>query len=117
MTEKEKLIKHHLAVLISRRQRIIPDGPECPTEWRFGEVIDPRSGKVFTEPGAWDFIVEKLKERGSKIKEKILDKPPGKKAYVLHVPTTNGVIYIKIHFGIDNPSVVYGRSFHYNEKG
>ena len=112
MAEKGRLdsIKHHLAVLAKRKEaRIVPfeDG----TKWWFGAVVDPRTGSCFTYDGAWDFIAEKLNEKGTVINEVTLSNPPGKKAYYLRVPTKYGTIYIKVHFGQDNQIV--GRSFHY----
>jgi len=117
VTEKKRInsIKHHIAVLVRREDCFVPFGPEIPTKWWFGKVIDPRTGKCFTPAGTWDFIAEKLEERGTKIKEVVLNKPPGRRGYELLVPTRNGTIYIKVHFGAGGNKVV-GRSFHYPEK-
>jgi len=116
--DKERLrtIKHQLAVLIRRGRRRVPFEQEYPKKWCFGEVVDPRSRKYFTPLGAWDFIAEQLEEVGTTITEVKLEKPPGKKAYVLKTPTRDGTIYIKIHFGIGG-NIVIGRSFHYTEQG
>lgn len=118
MSEEERLksIKHHLAVWIRRGKHRVPFEPEYPKRWCFGGVVDPRSGKYFTPTGVWDFIAEQLEEPGTKITEIPLDKPPGRKAYVLKIPTRDGTIYVKIHFGLDEDMVV-GRSFHYSEHG
>jgi len=113
--ERLKSIKHQLAVLIRRGNRRVPFEQEYPKRWCFGEVVDPRSRKYFTPAGAWDFIAEQLEETGTKINEITLKKPPGKKAYVLKTPTRDGIIYIKIHFGMRGDTV-FGRSFHYSEE-
>lgn len=113
--EKLKAIKRHLAVLIRRKDYILPCGPELPTRWFPADVTDPRTRNKFTYPGAWDFIAEKLEEEGCRIREKILDKPPGKKCYELLERTKWGTIYIKVHFGFGVKNIVYGRSFHYEE--
>lgn len=115
MTEKKRLnsIKYHLAVLVRRGKYFVPFGPELPTKWWFGQVIDPRSGKLFTPAGAWEFIAEKLEETGTTISELELDKPPERKAYELQVHTLHGTIYIKVHFGGKGDTVI-GRSFHYS---
>jgi len=109
-----KLIKHQLAVLIQRGKRLVPIGEEYPKKWWFGEVTDPRSQKYFTPSGAWDFIAEQLEQPGTTIREVVLEKPKGRKAYELKVPTQKGIIYIKIHFGGKGDTVI-GRSFHYSE--
>ncbi len=113
--EKElKQIKKQLAFLARQKQAcIIPYEEEKPGKWWFGRVKDPRSGDYFTYSGAWDFIAEKLEEKGTNIEEITLDKPPGEKAYVLHVDTAHGEIYIKVHFGKGN--TIIGRSFHYSD--
>lgn len=117
MSDKErlKLIKHQLAVLIHRGNRRVPFGEEYPKKWWFGKVIDPRSHKYFTPTGAWEFIAENLEDPGIKIREVILEKPEGRKAYELLIPTKEDMIYIKIHFGGKGDTVI-GRSFHYSEE-
>ena len=121
MNERKRLkqIKRHLSVLSSRKDaRIIPHEPEYPKKWWPEGVIEPRTGTYFTPSGAWEFIAEKLKEPGTRIKEIILDKPKGKKAYELLVPTPQGrTIYIKIHFGGSKGDMIVGRSFHYSDEG
>jgi hypothetical protein len=118
VSDKERLssVKHHLAVLIRRGKRRVPYEQEYPKRWCFGEVVDPRSQEYFTPAGTWDFIAEQLEERGTTITEVALEKPPGKKAYVLKTPTRYGTIYVKIHFGVESDMVI-GRSFHYSEQG
>lgn len=116
MADKQKLnaIKHHIAVLIRRKAYVVGHMPEYPVDWSHGEVIDPRSGQPFTHPGAWDFIAEKLEEKGTTIEEITLEKPEGRKAYVLREPTRDGIIYIKVHFGGHEGNIIVGRSFHYD---
>ena len=112
MAKKDRLnqVKHHLAVLAKRKEaRIVP--VEVGTKWWFGTVLDPRTGRAFTYVGAWGFIAERLREKGTVINEITLSNPPGRKAYELRVPTNSGTIYIKVHFGQENQIV--GRSFHY----
>ena len=68
----------------------------------------------FTPAGAWEFIMELLKD-GHPIEAIELDFPPGCTGYVLKVPETakQAEIYIKLELG---PGGVWGRSFHYSEK-
>jgi len=84
-----------------------------PSKWKPHSVVNPESGEVFTDAGAWDFVASLL-ENGHPIEEIILDKPPGKKAYVLivEIKTTSRNLYIKIQLG---SGVIWGRSFHYSE--
>ena len=74
-------------------------------------MTDPRSGKVFTEDGAWQYAAEMI-DAGVDIDVIDLDHPPGKKGYVMlipsHDPTTP--IYVKLQLG---GAFVIGRSFHY----
>ena len=82
MEDKHKLIKSHIAKLIRRHQYVVGHAPENPVDWQLDEVIDPRSGEPFTYPGAWDFIAEKLEQKGTTIEEKTLDQPPKKKGFI-----------------------------------
>lgn len=118
MAGKQKLnaIKRHIAVLLRRKYYMVPHGTEYPTRWWIDEVIDPRSGQPFTYPGAWDFIAERFEEKGTTIEEITMDKPLKKKAYVLRECTKDGIIYIKVHFGIGKEDIIIGRSFHYDRK-
>jgi hypothetical protein len=114
--EKERLaaIKHQLAVLIRRRQYLVPDDEELPKNWWFGGIVDPRTETPFTCLGVWDFIAECLEDKGIPLKEIDLENPPGKKAYTFRVATRQGIIYVKLQFGHDGR--VIGRSFHYSER-
>jgi len=105
-------IRHQLLSLIKHKsKRKTEFKVERPIDWRPTEVIDPRSGSPFTPSGAWDFIEEKLRENHA-IEEVELEKPPGRKAYVLLVPTQGKEIYIKVQLG---SGVIWGRSFHYSK--
>jgi len=115
VAEKEKLkaVKRHLAVLIKQSKYVI--AYDLPKKWWPTGVKDPRSGECFTPSGAWDFIVEELEQKGTVIKEINLKKPTNRKGYVLLVPTKEGIIYVKIHFG-GKGDMVIGRSFHYSNE-
>ena len=75
-------------------------------------MTDPRSGAMFTEPGAWDFVAEVL-EQGHVMEPIVLDRPPGAIAYVLKIEQHVSVptIYVKVQLG---SGCVIGRSFHYS---
>jgi hypothetical protein len=77
-------------------------------------MTDPRSGEVFTEDGAWEYVAEMI-EAGAEVDVVVLNQPPGKKGYVMlmpsHDPTTP--IYVKLQMGAE---CVIGRSFHYTTK-
>jgi hypothetical protein len=95
--------------------REIPFGTESPTKWWFGKVIDPRTGKLFTSPGAWDFVAETAEDGRIKIKEKDQNRPPGCTAYQWVVDSKLGKkIFIKVILG---KGKILGRSFHYNKEG
>jgi len=84
-----------------------------PTHWAPLEVTNPKTGVVFTPVGAWEFIVELLRE-GFPIETIVLDKPPGRTGYVLKVDGSSGCkIYIKLQLG---SGIIYGRSFHISDK-
>jgi len=88
-----------------------------PRDWAPGSVVDPNDPdqQVFTERGAWEFVADLL-EAGHPIQEIELDKPPGKKGYVLGASAGQGrpEIYIKLQLGSGK---VIGRSFHYSNRG
>lgn len=113
--DRLKRIKSELArlALAQPKKACIPNWtPNCPTEWKPTEVIDPRTEMPFTYPGAWDFISEMLQKPETILEEIELEKPRGKKGYVLKVKTKYGVIYIKLQFGHTGGTII-GRSFHY----
>lgn len=75
-------------------------------------MVDPRTGQMFTDPGAWEFVVEHL-NGGCAIEPVLLEQPPGKIAYVLKLPGGPGrpLVYVKLQPGSGR---VIGRSFHYD---
>ena len=95
--------------------REIPFGTEFPTKWWFGKVIDPRTGKIFTQAGAWDFVAETAEDRKIKITEREQERPTGCKAYQWVVDTAHGKkIFIKVILG--NGKILV-RSFHSSDEG
>jgi hypothetical protein len=68
----------------------------------------------FADREAWNFIAELL-EGDCPWEEVTLDKPPGRKAYVMTVAIAGckAMLYIKVHL-LGN--CIYGRSFHLSEK-
>lgn len=97
----------------SKRSRSSEFTPQCPTEWRPHSVIDPRTSQPFTDAGAWDYVVEML-HAGIPLEQVDLEKPPGKKGYVLRLPAggDSPFIYVKLQRGSGR---VIGRSFHYDQ--
>lgn len=75
-------------------------------------MTDPRSGAAFTEDGAWEYVAEQI-EAGIAIEVIQLEIPPGKRGYVMHLPSHDASvpIYVKLQLG---SGVVVGRSFHYS---
>lgn len=107
-------IRHDLALLARRNgARNTRWTKERPTSWRPRTVKDPSSGDPFTAEGAWQFIADLL-DSGHPIEPMILEKPPGKRAYVMKVDLDPELprLYIKLELGC---GVIYGRSFHYSE--
>jgi hypothetical protein len=108
-------IRRELARLAaSRRTRRTVFSPDAPCDWRPQQVRDPRSGVYFTEIGAWEFVVE-LITNGHPIEVVILQRPTGKKGYVLIAESCNESleIYMKLQLG---SGFVYDRSFHPSDK-
>lgn len=93
----------------SARTRRSDFSPTMPTHWAPQDVLNPATGEAFTPVGAWEFIVSLL-EAGHEIEVIELDKPKGKKGYVMKVQGV-GVekIYIKLQL---LSGIVMGRSFH-----
>ena len=108
-------IKCELAKLARQKdKRDVGIWPEDPSKWEPGSVRDPRSGRPFTYPGAWDFIAEELEEKQTSIKPVPLIAPRGKVGYAFLVSTKHGTIYIKVRLA---KGKIIARSFHYREKG
>jgi hypothetical protein len=110
VSKRVEQARMRLIGLIEAKHFAVPINPEEPHKWWFGGVLDPRTGQCFTYGGAWQFILEKLRE-GHEIREKRLEKPPDGEGYVLLVNTEKGEIYIKLQLGYGS---VIGRSFHYS---
>ena len=103
-----------LALVRKKKARFVEWTSQQPTEWRPYEVLNPDTGLQFTSSSAWALIGDLL-ERGHPMREIVLRKPPGKRAYVLIVELdpTCAPLYIKLQLG--NGKVIC-RSFHYSEK-
>ncbi len=112
MSEEEpfKEIRRQFVSLIEKNKKKLGAPPGMPTVWQPTSIKDPKTGYYFTNPGAWDFILDELRA-GRPLTKIALDKPPGKDAYFMKIPQANNLpdIYIKLHFGGGH---VIGRSFH-----
>src|SRR5262249_12285579 len=96
----------------SRRTRQVDHSSVAPCRWQPMQTTNPKTKQAFTEDAAWEFVAEVI-ENGAPIEELILDKPPGKKAYVLKPAGAHGsTIYIKLQLMGDH---VRGRSFHLSD--
>lgn len=107
-------IRHQLVVLIRKGRYDARFSRSRPTEWEPTRVRNPE-GSVdgfFTDETAWTFIADRL-EQGEIVEPKVLDKPPGSKAYVMKIEIGSDVpmLYVKIQLGSGK---VWGRSFHYS---
>jgi hypothetical protein len=97
----------------SERTRTSSFSATRPTHWAPREVTCPETGQAFTPAGAWEFVVEKLKN-GEPIEMIPMDRPPGAKGYVMKCAGVAGqIIYIKLQLGND---CVFGRSFHLSDR-
>ena len=98
-----------------RRTRTSVFTRQRPTDWRPSQVLDPHGdGQCFTDDGAWRYICDQLEE-GHEFREVILNKPPGKSAYVMIFVLADDQppLYVKLELGSGK---VLGRSFHYSEE-
>ena len=112
-TRVSSSVRHELAVLARRKKaRVVQWSSERPSDWRPSQVREPSTDMPYTEVGAWHLIADLL-DRGHPLEEIVLCKPPGKRAYVMHVELEPGQprLYIKLQLG--NGKVI-GRSFHYS---
>jgi hypothetical protein len=101
-----------IALAKSRRTRRTDFVANMPSRWGPTSITDPRSGCPFTEDGAWEYIISSL-EGGAELEEIILEKPPGRSAYVFFLESKfKEKIYVKLQICGD---YVRGRSFHYSE--
>lgn len=106
-------IRNRLAARASsRRTRTREFRADRPCDWQSTGMTDPRTGETFTEDGAWEYAAEMIRS-GVVIEVIELQFPPGKKAYVMLVPSHDPKtpIYIKLQLTAES---VIGRSFHYS---
>jgi hypothetical protein len=112
MAVSAEIRKRLIAFAQSRRSRRVEFTSRSPCRWQPRQFTDPRSGQAFTDEGAWEYIVQHL-EADAVIEEIEMEKPPGSKGYVLHLPGINReTIYVKLQLCGDH---VRGRSFHESE--
>jgi hypothetical protein len=78
-------------------------------------MTDPRTSEVFTEDAAWEYVAHHI-DSMAEIEVIDLSVPPGKKGYVMLLPSHDCKIsiYVKLQLGAD---CVVGRSFHYSKTG
>ena len=105
-------IRRDLARLCrSRKTRTAEFSSSRPTQWQPWKTVHPQTKEIFTEDGAWQFAADLL-DAGELLKEVLLEKPPGKKGYVMVIPVEGRrPIYIKLQLGAGR---VFGRSFHHS---
>ncbi|SFK80593.1 hypothetical protein [Celeribacter marinus] len=103
-------LRKELAKFCSSKRTYRSDfSPTMPTHWSPQHVRHPDTGEAFTDPGAWRFVKDLL-EAGHPVEVITLDKPPGKKGYVLKCKGySSEIIYIKLQI---LSGFVIGRSFH-----
>ena len=67
----------------------------------------------FTDETAWTFVADRL-DQGEGVQVNVLDKPPGRRGYVMKVDVGSDVprLYIKLELGSGR---VWRRSFHYDQ--
>jgi hypothetical protein len=108
----EKIRQLLIRLLGRPKARINAFTDERPTEWRPTTVRNPVTGMCFSVLESWHFAKARL-EGGCKLKLKVLDHPPGCKAYEFEVVLEKNMppVYIKLEPRGDK---VYGRSFHYS---
>jgi hypothetical protein len=106
----EEVRKRLLRLASAKGKRKIGTPPDRPSDWRPAEVRQA-DGCGFTEPAAWDLIIELL-GGGCELCPVRLEKPRGRVAYSITVQLPHGVwVYIKLEIG-DGDRWIYGRSFH-----
>ena len=114
MGERDPLddIRHMAAQLCRKpRSRTSAFTFERPTDWNPGKVRDPEDNEPFTDAGAWEFVAQQL-VAGEPITEIALEKPPGKRGYVMKLDVGGATrIYVKFELGSGK---IFGRSFHYS---
>ena len=110
--------RRQLLVLARRKgARTTSFRPGRPTNWRPHSVRNPNGAfeERFTDFTAWEFIASRL-EAGEAVKEVVLQKPKGKKGYVMKIDLGVGLrtLYVKLQLG---SGIIIGRSFHYSKHG
>ena len=96
----------------SRRTRTSAFSRELPGEWTPTAITRPGGSEPYTDDSAWEAVADAL-EGGCEIEVISLEKPPGKKGYVLLLESAVGVpIYVKLQLTAEG---VHGRSFHYSK--
>ena len=117
MTVPNESVRRQLALLARRsRDRVTEFSAERPTDWRPGQVRNPKGvlDTHFTDAAAWELIAACL-EDGHPIEIVELHKPKGAVGYVMKIDIEPGrpKLYVKLQLG-SGKSV--GRSFHYSER-
>jgi hypothetical protein len=106
-------LRLELARLCRSKKRSSEFSRERPTRWSPGTVKDPddESGRCFTPHRAWEYVALQL-EAGHTVEVIVLDKPAGKKGYVMKIEQPDKqILYIKLQLC---PPGIFGRSFHYS---
>jgi hypothetical protein len=111
---EEGLRRRLIAMASSRRTRMVEFSRKAPCDWQANGITDPRTKQPFTEDGAWDYVCHHINS-GVPIEVIELSNPPGKKAYVMLLPSNQPdlLIYVKLQV-VGNG--VLGRSFHYSNR-
>ena len=112
----DESIRDHIVRLVRRGDRTSGFTRARPTDWRPGEVPNPRGLLLpyFDDGSAWELIASSLEE-GHDVETITLDVPLGRKGYVMKIDLNPGrpLLYIKLELG---SGVVFGRSFHESER-
>ena len=99
----------------SRKTRTNSWTTSHPTHWDPGSVRNPKGilDTHFTDASAWELIVTQL-QAGCEVDTIELEKPRGKKAYVInvHLDGNEPKLYVKVQLG---SGIIIGRSFHYSK--
>jgi hypothetical protein len=114
--ERERQIRQQLASLARQpSKRVTEFSVEQPTEWQPYAVRNPEWPDLFfSDASAWALIADHL-ESGVSIQEVDLEKPQGKKGYVLLIQVGPvHVVYVKLQLGAAGK--IIGRSFHYSTR-
>lgn len=117
MSIDPSLRKQMVILARSKKTRFNEWTSESPTDWRPGSIRNPHGiiNEYFTTTTAWEFIA-KLLDEGHHVEEKILDKPKGKKGYVMIVDEVTSKQKVYIKFMLRNGKII-GRSFHESYSG